>query len=176
MLGFDAAFAYGDYSGNLRELIHLFKYQGVQSLARPLAELASRALPRSEQFDFIVPMPLHWRKRMQRGFNQSALLASELSRRTNVPALAVLKRVKRTEAQAGLTGAQRRKNVAGAFAVRRPEKIEGKHLLLVDDVLTTGATAGVCAAALKRKGAGRVTLLTVARADRRLGFLSKTLS
>jgi predicted amidophosphoribosyltransferase len=88
----------------------------------------------------------------------------------------VLKRVKATDAQAGLTGAQRRKNVAGAFEVRRGEDISGKHVLLVDDVLTTGATAGVCAAELKRKGAGRVSVLTVARADRRQGFVGKLLT
>ncbi|HYO82076.1 MAG TPA: ComF family protein [Bryobacteraceae bacterium] len=177
MLGFDAAFAFGEYAGSLRQLIHLFKYEKISTLAGPLAVLASRALPRSgEEYEAIVPMPLHWRKRRERGFNQSLLLASELSKRTGVPVRAVLRRVKATEAQAGLTGAQRRKNVAGAFAVRRPETVAGRHVLLIDDVLTTGATAGVCAAELKRNGARRVSVLTVARADRRQGFAGKLLT
>ena len=168
--GFDAAYSFGFYEGELRELIHLFKYGRVQTLAKPLGRLLAQALPREESFDAIVPMPLHWRKRWQRGFNQADLLAHEISRRTHTPVKHVLRRVRFTTAQAGLTNAKRRLNVSGAFQARRGKTLPGQNVLLVDDVMTTGATAASCARALKRAGARKVVLLTVARVDRRLGF------
>jgi ComF family protein len=174
--GFDAAFAWGDYSGALRKLIHLFKYSGCLPLAEPLGAFMARGLPRAQSFDLIVPMPLHWRRRLRRGFNQSHALAKVLSRRTGIPVENVISRRKATPPQAGLTAAERRTNMAGAFRVRRRQQISGRHVLLIDDVLTTGATAGACAAALKRAGAARVTVLTVARVDRRLGFAAKSVS
>ena len=170
LTGFDAAFSYGEYEGPLRKLIHEFKYGGITPLASELGPLLSQALPREQRFDAIVPMPLHWRKRLERGFNQSELLARFLSRRTGIPVLNALKRRKPTAPQAGLTRAQRRTNVAGAFEASRRNRIDGRHVLLIDDVLTTGATASACAAVLKRAGARRVTVLTLARADRRRSF------
>lgn len=167
--GFDAAYSFGFFEGELRELIHLFKYGRVQTLARPLGRLLSIALPRESSFDVIVPMPLHWRKRWQRGFNQSELLARDLGRRTRIRVMNALRRVRNTSSQAGLTSAKRRQNVSGAFRARK-NSLEGKSVLLVDDVMTTGATAASCARALKVSGARQVTLLTLARADRRLGF------
>lgn len=166
LAGFDAAYSFGSYEGELRELIHLFKYRGVQTLAAPLGKFLLQALPREQSFDVIVPMPLHWRKRWVRGFNQSELLAREVNRRWNTPLQRLVTRVRNTSAQAGLTNAKRRDNVAGAF--RAKPAVKHMRVLLVDDVLTTGATAGACAAALKRAGAAHVTLLTLARADRRL--------
>jgi ComF family protein len=167
--GFDAAYSFGFYEGELRELIHLFKYGRIQTLAKPLGRLLSLALPREQLFEAIVPLPLHWRKRWQRGFNQSGLLAHELGRRVHIPVKNVLRRVRRTTAQAGLTNAKRRLNVSGAFRAKK-HALEGLRVLLIDDVMTTGATAASCARALKMAGAQRVTLLTLARADRRIGF------
>jgi ComF family protein len=155
-------------------LIHLFKYGRIQTLSAPLGRLLARALPREQSFDVIVPMPLHWRKRWQRGFNQSELLAREIGRRTHTPVQNALRRVRGTVSQAGLTSAKRRENVSGAFQASRREKhrkaLDGHSVLLIDDVMTTGATAASCARALKRGGARKVTLLTLARADRRLMF------
>ena len=167
--GFDAAYAYGEYEGPLRGLIHLFKYSGVTPLGRPLGDLLSRALPRDARFDAIVPMPLHWRRLWQRGFNQSALLAGDLSRRTGIPVARALRRKRATPPQAGLTRAERRINVSAAFELRGSNRLDGRHVLLIDDVLTTGASASAAATALKRAGAARVTVLTVARVDRRKG-------
>lgn len=167
MTAFDAVLSFGEYEGVLRKLIHLFKYSRISPLAPRLGALMSRALPRDARFDLLVPMPLHWRRRWRRGFNQSELLARALSQRTGIPVVNAVRRRKSTPAQAGLTGAQRRVNVTGAFAVKKREFVEGRNVLLVDDVLTTGATANACAAALKRAGAGRVTVLTLARVDRR---------
>ncbi len=164
---FDAAFAFGEYDGALRRLIRMYKYDGVRPLAGPLSRLLARAVPRSQRFDVIVPMPLHWARRWRRGFNQAGLLANRLAKQIGVPSADAVRRVKSTASQAGLTMAQRRDNVSGAFRVADQLAVVAKHVLLVDDVLTTGATLNACAAALKRAGAHRVTVLTVARADRR---------
>lgn len=166
LTGFDAAYSFGSFEGELRELIHLFKYGRVRTLARPLGDLLALALPRSERFDVVVPMPMHWLRRWRRGFNQADLLARTISKRASVPVRRVVRRAKWTPPQAGLTNAVRRENVKRAFRVTR--SVEGLRILLVDDVLTTGATAGACAAALKRAGAARVAVLTVARVDRRI--------
>jgi len=166
LTGFDAAFSFGSFEDELRELIHLLKYGRVRTLARPLGNLLALALPHTEQFDVVVPIPMHWLRRWRRGFNQAELLANEIGRRASVPVCRLVRRVKATGPQAGLTNAKRRANVAGAFRVVAPAA--GKRILLVDDVLTTGATAAACAAALKRAGAKRVAVLTVARVDRRL--------
>jgi len=169
--GFDAAYSFGFYEDDLRKLIHLFKYGRVQTLAAPLARLLARALPREQSFEVIVPMPLHWRKRWQRGFNQAELLAREIGRRTHTPVAKALRRTRYTASQAGLTSAKRRENVSGAFQASRRGRagktIAGRSVLLIDDVMTTGASAASCARALKRAGAKKVTLLTLARADRR---------
>jgi ComF family protein len=168
--GFDAAYSFGFYENELRQLIHLFKYGRIQTLSAPLGRLLALALPREQDFDVIVPMPLHWHKRWQRGFNQAELLAREIGHRTNAPVRNALRRVRNTASQAGLTSAKRRKNVSGAFQAKRRSKLNGSRVLLIDDVMTTGATAASCARALKRGGASQVTLLTLARADRRLMF------
>ena len=165
--GFDAVYSYGSYEGTLRKLVHLYKYGGVRPLAARFGDLLGRALPREERFDAIVPMPLHWRKRWQRGFNQAELLAREIAGQWNAPVRNVVRRVRATAPQAGLTNAQRRANVQGVFRVKPRVRLDGLRVLLVDDVLTTGATASACARALKRAGAARVALAAVARTDRR---------
>jgi ComF family protein len=146
----------------------------VAPLSRPLADLLARALPRDQRFDAVVPVPLHWWRRWRRGFNQSELLAREISRRTGAPIAGALRRIRATSAQAGLTHGARRRNVAGAFRARgASQTVAGKNVLLIDDVMTTGSTGAACALALKRAGARRVTLLTVARVDRRLDHVKR---
>jgi len=166
--GFDAAYCFGSYEGTLRELIHLFKYGRMKPLARALAGNLASALPRDQKFDVVVPMPLHWRRKWQRGFNQAELLARRTARRCGIPVANAVRRIRPTSAQAGLSNAQRRENVAGAFRFRTRRAIQGRRVLLIDDVMTTGATASACALALKRGGAASVTLLALARVDRRL--------
>jgi ComF family protein len=152
---FDAAYSAGMYDGTLRKLIHLLKYDGVLSLSGPLGDLLWKALPRTQRFDVIVPAPMHWTRRLVRGFNQAEILARDLSRRTGIPVKNDLLRKKSIPPQTGLTSHQRRQLPAGA------------HVLFVDDVLTTGATANACALALRRAGARQVSVVTAARADRR---------
>jgi ComF family protein len=172
--GFDAAYSFGAYEGALRELIHLFKYGRIRTLARPLAGHLVSAFPREERFDAIVPMPLHWFRRWQRGFNQSALLAREIGRRCALPVVHAVRRRRATRPQAGLSNARRRVNVAGAFSPARGRSVRGLRVLLVDDVMTTGATASACARALKNAGASYVAVLALARADRRFGAAGKS--
>ncbi len=169
--GFDYAASFGLYEGSLRSLIHLYKYSGMKPLARLLAGYMERAISMEERFDAVVPVPLHWRKEWQRGFNQAELLARHVAGHRGIPVLNALRRRRATAVQAGLASAGRRRNVEGAFAVKRgagwTARLAGGKILLIDDVMTTGATAGACAAALKRAGAKSVSLLTLARVDRR---------
>jgi ComF family protein len=167
--GFDAAYCFGSYEGTLRKLIHLYKYGRVETLSLQLAEFLLSALPLEEYFDAVIPVPLHWRKKWQRGFNQSELLARAIARRRGIPMVRALGRVRFTLTQAGLSNTERRKNVAAAFRCRRAaETLRGKRVLLIDDVMTTGSTAAACARALKQAGVTKVVLATVARVDRRL--------
>lgn len=169
--GFDAAYCFGSYEGILREWIHLYKYARVKTMAQPLGDLLAEAVPPEEPFDAIVPVPLHWLRRWHRGFNQSELLARGLARRLRIPMLSALRRTRSTGIQAGLSNTARRRNVARAFRCRHTRAVAGKRVLLIDDVMTTGSTAAACALALKRAGAARVVLATVARVDRRFAPL-----
>ncbi len=167
--GFEAAYCYGAYEGVLRDLIHLYKYARIKTLAGPLGKLLASALPRDERFDAIAPVPLHWARQWRRGFNQSDLLAQAVARATGIPVIRPLKRARATAVQAGLSNTARRRNVTTAFRETRRGLGGAKRILLIDDVLTTGSTGTACALALKRAGAQRVALLTVARVDRRAG-------
>ncbi len=165
---FDWARGYGAYEGTLRHLIHLLKYAGMRPLARPLAGRLTPLLTQAGPVDLIVPVPLDAGRRRARGFNQAELLARELSRLSGVACeTGALRRIRATETQTGLTNQQRRENVAGAFEARRG-LAAGRNVLLIDDVITTGATAASCARALKRAGAARVAVVALARARSQL--------
>ena len=150
-------------------MIQLYKYDRIHTLSKPLGRLLVAGLPSHERFDWIVPVPLHWRRRWQRGFNQAELLARVVSRHAGVPLVKSLKRKRATAAQAGLSDTERRTNTEHAFAVADNHRaaLEGKHILLIDDVLTTGATLSAASRVLRRSGGRRITVMTVARADRR---------
>jgi ComF family protein len=150
----------------VRALVHGFKYEHRRELARYFARTIVAALPSEECFDLIVPVPLHWTRRIARGYNQSALLARAIGRSTRAPvALRVLVKRRRTADQTSLDIAARRRNVRTAFAVRKARAgfLSGLRVLLVDDVLTTGATAGACARVLREAGASRVFVAAIAR-------------
>jgi ComF family protein len=156
--------AIGPYEGTLRDIVHALKYSGRLSLARPLAELMRyRGQQLLADADCVVPVPLHWRRTHQRGFNQ----AFEIARHLGLPVVKALRRRRATRPQVELAADRRRANVAGAFAVRRPlsrgPALQGKRVLLIDDVSTTGATLESCARVLKDCGASDVYALTAAR-------------
>jgi ComF family protein len=167
--GFDAAYCFGAYEDTLRDLIHLFKYGRVRPLAGRFGEWLVSAIPRDQSFDLIVPVPLHWRRKLDRGFNQSELLARAVAKRYGLRPVNAVRRKRQTGIQAGLSNAKRRLNVSGAFVVKRKAVVAGRRVLLIDDVMTTGATLSACAAALKDAGARYVAVLALARVDRRLG-------
>ena len=167
LAGYDFAYSFGYYEGPLRKMIHHFKYAGIDVLAGPLGELMVRALPLDLQVDMIVPVPLHWRRRVKRGFNQCELLARPLESRLCVPVVRAIRKSRHTETQASSSPAERRSNLTGAVVLAGEKIVEGKRVLLVDDVLTTGATVTTCSALLRRGGAKSVTVLTLARVDRR---------
>ena len=151
--------------------LYRIKYKGKVQLAAPLGLLLWEAYLRfwgQERPDAILPVPLHAGRLRQRGFNQAELLVRKwpkLPDGGDAPPVAggVLRRARATLSQAGLGRREREANIHGAFVVRQPERISGRHLLLVDDVVTTGATAGECARLLLASGAARVDVLALAR-------------
>jgi ComF family protein len=165
--GFDQARSFGCYDGALRDIVALFKYQGIRPLENLLGAYLAQTLGRfnTGSFDLILPVPLHRNRERQRGFNQAGLLAARIGKLRGIAVAGRdCVRVRDTRPQTGLRRAERRKNVKGAFAVPHPERIRGLRVLLVDDVLTTGATADSCARALMDAGAKGVWVLTLARA------------
>jgi ComF family protein len=184
---FKRAVAFGSYATELRDLIHLFKYRQVKSAGPYLARMlhqatASLNLPSDL---LVIPVPLWPGKRRARGFNQSEELACAFLRSfvrfgrasTSIQLDTVsLVRKRDTASQTGLTRQQRHANLRGAFAVMHPERVAGRTILMVDDVMTTGTTAGECARVLLRAGAKEVFVATVARATRDVtgGMLAAT--
>ena len=168
--------ALGAYAGPLKDSIHLLKYNKKTSLARPLGKLLFLEFIRrfsDRKIDLIIPVPLHGSRMRKRGFNQSFLLVSHFKKdwhkwKEELPGWHVnyklLTRARNTKSQTGFDKNQRWKNIMGAFAVKKPEKIKGRAVLLVDDVYTTGATSKEAARALYEAGALSVNVLVLARA------------
>ena len=155
------------YEDIAREAVHALKFGGRRALARPLgdllAEMPLQELPGGPPH-LVIPVPLHRRRERDRGFNQALLLARRLGHTWGIPVRSdVLVRTVSTPPQTELTATARRANVRGAFALRRPEAVVGRHVVLVDDILTTGSTVSACARCLRDAGAETIGVLTVAR-------------
>jgi ComF family protein len=162
---FDQALSPGLFEGPLREAIHQFKYRPCRALGKPLGQWMTEHIRLCADIDIVLPVPLHTKRLRQRGFNQALLLAHQACEALQILlSYDNLVRVRPTRPQVELTGAERIKNVEGAFAVRRPSDVLDKRILLIDDVFTSGATMNECAFALKQAGAAQVTALTLARA------------
>ncbi len=152
------------FDETMRQLVHLFKYDGYRRLGRQLAAIAwdeLREAIQPQRFAGLIPVPLHRIKSRARGFNQAAVLATEIGALSGLPVGEnwVIRRTW-TQSQTGLTIPERQANVSGCFHVR--ERGSGEDILLVDDMLTTGATTSACAQALKAAGYGRIVVLTLA--------------
>jgi ComF family protein len=175
---FERAVAHGLYTGTMRSLLHLLKYDGFEPIATKLGALMAAkvaAIPGLPVKMFVVPVPLFAGKRRERGFNQSELLARafcDAMRRLRpewegeLAPPGVLVRQHETKSQARLTLHERRRNLRGVFSVPEPDRLQGRDVLLIDDIYTTGATARACSLALKQGGAASVWVATVARAQR----------
>jgi ComF family protein len=166
-LSFEAAVRLGRYDGPLRDVVLRMKHHTGEALAELLGEMwAEVSGPRllALQPDVVVPVPLHWWRRWRRGYNQSAALARSLAERLKLPCQPKwLLRVRNTPPQTSQTLAGRKENVRGAFRARDGVPLRQRSVLLVDDVMTTGATAGEAARALRKGGAARVVVAVLAR-------------
>jgi len=155
--------AWGHYRGALERVLHAFKFERHDFFAAPLAELVESTLP-DRDFDAVVPVPMHRSKLRRRGYNQAELLARAVARRIDAKCeRALLTKRSETPAQSKLARAERAANVRHAFLASR--RAEGRSILLVDDVTTTGETIRACANALLRAGAARVCAAVVAKTD-----------
>ncbi len=164
---FDRARAAMRFSDVARDLVHLLKYGDRLDLVKPFARWMARAGDELlRDAGALIPVPLHWTRLFQRRFNQSAELARAIARQRKFAVIDdALVRVRATPPQVGLARDERAKNVHGAFSIEKTmrAKVKGKRIVLVDDVLTTGATANACARVLRRAGAAQVDVLTLAR-------------
>lgn len=166
---FDRLRSVAFYEGSAQRLVLAFKFGGRRELARPMGKWMSNAGRELLDPDsLIVPVPLHWARMISRRFNQAAALAQVVAKEcggTYEPDL--LKRRKRTRRQVGLSAEERRKNVRSAFGVdkARLDRLDGRHVVLIDDVITTGSTITACTKALLAGGAASVDVLTFALAD-----------
>lgn len=157
-------FVLTNFDGKVQEAIHLVKYKHRRSLGRALGRWMGEKLkevPSFSNFHLVVPVPLHPRRKAERGYNQSWEIARGLGEVLGVPVEEALRRIKNTPSQTGLDVREREENVRGAFRARKPLG-KGK-VLLVDDVLTTGATASECAKVLKEAGVEEIFVAVVAR-------------
>ncbi|MGB8952150.1 MAG: ComF family protein [Candidatus Aminicenantales bacterium] len=157
------------YRKELKDFILLFKYRKFKVLGKELARFANQSLKREEKLwegvEILIPVPLHARRKRQRGFNQAQVIAEELARLKNIPLeKRILVKIKNIPPQTSLEQEEREKNVRGAFRVNKREKIKGKIVLLIDDVYTTGSTLKECGHALLGEGAKEVRALTIAQA------------
>ena len=164
MPAYQRAWTLFPYLPPLRDAICAFKYRGKVALAKPLASLIIKVLPKELDIDLILPVPLHPSRLREREFNQSLLLADQLARHLSRPVLATnLRRIVGTSPQFALSRQERMRNLRQAFAVHKPDALVGHRLLLIDDVFTTGTTLNECAKALLKAGARSVSAVTLAR-------------
>ena len=169
-LGFDRAIALGPYQGPIREVCLRMKHFQSAWIARWSVDLLIEARGdrlREAEAELIVAVPLHWRRRLRRGYNQADAIAGALSSRLGIRRGSPLARVAATPKLARLPRQERADLMKQAFGAKRHPGVEGKAVMLVDDVLTTGATCGAAARALKRAGAKRVIAVVLARAESR---------
>ncbi len=161
--------SWGRYEGELKDLILIFKYQKVRVLGKILAGCVDETPASTGDLwaglDYVVPVPLDGKRKRERGFNQSLVFARHLAGTKKVPILGnCLVKIRSVAPQTSLDAEDRRLNVRGAYGIRRGSRVDGKTLLLVDDVFTTGATIGECSRVLLKAGASEVRATTLARA------------
>lgn len=153
----DQIWVVGHYEGAVRDAIHALKYEGVKRIAEPLGDLLAGAVTGTgRNIDLVIGVPLASERLRERGYNQAALIARRVAERIGLPeAPDAVTRIRNTVSQVELSAAERRENVKGAFRAD-PERVKGRQVLIIDDVLTTGSTLSACAEALRLAGASQV--------------------
>ena len=157
----DAAVSSFHYTGAIRQGVHLFKYHQRTELLPFIVKVLATA--QFDDVDVVCPVPMHWLKEFWRGYNQVDLLATTLAKTMGIPSKKLLKRRKWTRAQVRLNRKERLKNIVDVFRAVNKENIKGRSILLLDDVMTTGATLSACSQVLKTAGAKKIFILTLAR-------------
>lgn len=163
---FKSSFALFEYSQAAQTLVHEMKYRGASRLASRFGRSLAAAVHSEgamEKIDALVPVPLHSARLRERGYNQAHLIARQIANDLALPVISALKRIRATKQQAKYNREQRLKNVMGAFQPAKNIDLRGKHIALVDDVLTTGSTLNECARRLHSMGAQSITALTIVR-------------
>ena len=167
---FDACRSALRYSGPIERVVKRFKYKRIPTLSEPLSRFMTGYLEeRAELFtvyreaDMVVPVPLHWMRRLRRGFNQSELLAAPVAAALHLPMVRAIRRIKNNIPQSRLGLKDRRENVKGIFTPHPRVSIQGRRIVLIDDVMTSGSTVAECAAVLKKAGAAWVGIFTTCR-------------
>jgi ComF family protein len=164
---FDSTFSPYTYQAPLSNLLARFKYTGDLFIGKALAEVFAEKIRHHYQQqhiplpDMITPVPLHWKKQWQRGFNQAYFFSHHIHQHLDIPILKKVKRIKAAPAQKNLDRKKRLRNLQHSFAVTSP--LNGEHIAIIDDVMTTGATANALALTLKKRGAGKVSIWVLAR-------------
>jgi ComF family protein len=164
---FSNAFSIWEFSPAIQNIIHHLKYQNFKILANRIGILMAdrlRKLQLPKEKTIIIPVPLHKTRMRERGYNQSALLSNVIATETGLPYNdQILERIRYTQSQTKLTATERLKNVQNAFNISLPKEIENKIIILVDDVITTGATINECAKELMKAGAEAINLFSIAK-------------
>ena len=154
--------------GHVKDLIHLYKYKGYPRLGEYLSRMMALELKEKgffDDIDAVVPIPIHWKKKMHRGYNQSDYIAHGISSVTNIAVVSdAVKRIKNNKAQVDTSHMERKENVKDIFAVVKPDRIRNRHLLLVDDVITTGSTTMSCGMELAKVPGVKLSILSIAYA------------
>jgi len=163
-----SSFLFFSKGGRVQNLMHEFKYRSKKEIGFYLGELFARELSKDnwlDEIDVIIPVPLHYKKQEIRGYNQSEEIAKGLNIQSSIPVeTAVIKRIVASETQTKKSRFRRWENVSEIFQIDNPEKIEGKHILIVDDVITTGATLEACAQKLLTIEGVKISLASLAYA------------
>jgi ComF family protein len=165
-LKFGASLLYFSKNGTIQNLLHEFKYKKKKEVGRVLGRQVGKKLVEKlgyDAFDLILPVPLHPLKEAKRGYNQSAVIAESIAwQLRQKPSLNIITKIKNTESQTRKTRLERMENVTGTFRLMKAEAVRGKHILIVDDVLTTGATIEECAKCLLKGGAESISVIVIA--------------
>ena len=162
-------FSYFDKGNPMQSLLHQIKYKGRPDIARKLGELTGQTMMKyysTDEFDIMIPVPLHWRKQRKRGYNQSVQIAKGIQKHFEIPVRLEIKRVNYGKTQTFKNRYERLESLTNSFSLKNPDNIHGKNILLIDDVITTGSTLEHIAEILLENNANSVSILAIAYTEK----------